>query len=171
MRIFAFLLLVFSSGFVGTLLGYSLTRRRRELETIIHGLELLETEMLFAQNPLWLSFAHVGAKIQGNVGEMFNKIGAALAGGEYQDSGAAFKAVIGDESEKLCLTMEDKEILLALSSDLGTMDGQRQNRRLASAAGSLRTALLEAGETEKKWRRICNMGGWMLGMIFGLLLI
>lgn len=171
MKLFAFLLLVASCGAVGIMLSLSLTRRRRELEAFALGVELLETEMLFAQNPLWLSFANVGKKLKGKVADVFTKIGQALATDDYSSGGQAFAAVLEAEAPTLCLTTGDWEILAALGCDLGITDIERQSHKLKAAAAALNAAAVEAAATEKKWQRIYGMGGWMLGIICGLLLI
>lgn len=170
MKVIGFFLLVLSWGGAGVILSLSLTRRRRELEAFALGLELLETEMIFAQNPLWLCFANVGDRVPGNAGKVFKKIGQGLTGAE--DNGCdTFKNVLGAEADSLYINAEDREVLLALSWDLGITDLESQGRRLKNTGAALRVRAADAVAVENKWRRIYGMGGWMVGIMFGLLLI
>lgn len=171
MKLIGFFLLVVSWGGVGLVLSLSLTRRRRELESFALGVELLETEMLFAQNPLWLSFDHVGAKVPGHAGKVFKKIGQGLAAAEEENGCDTFKKVLAAEAESLYINPGDREVLSALSWDLGITDLESQGRRLKSTGSALRARVADAVAVENKWRRIYGMGGWMMGIIFGLLLI
>lgn len=165
------LTLICICGFSGFLYANALQKRLRDLEAFIFGLELLETEMVYAKNPLWLCFLNAGKGMDGYAAAFFSSLGQGLKERRFDTGEQGFLALL--EKNKVHFSLEEKEydILRYFAANLGVTDQGRQQEKIRSAKCALENALKRGREQEKKWGRVSGIGGWLIGIVVGLLLI
>lgn len=171
LRYFILLLIVFIMGFIGMMACYCLTTRRRELEWFQRALFLLETEMDFSRDPLHVALEQTGKRTGGKVASIFCRASILLQEAPSVSGEQAFLAALEEARDELPLNDEDIAVIKRIGCDLGITDLEDQKKKIALCAKAIEVRLESACNSEKKWQRICSVGGWMTGIIFALILI
>lgn len=170
-RLFAIIGIIIAMGFMGVALSRGLYRRKHELEQIRFGLQLLETEIVYAQRPLAYALENCGARLNGEIGTIFRNSGQFLQNGEGESGEKALLKAIAVREQFLSLNDEEKAAFKRIAADLGLSDIEDQRTKLRFFQKQLDLAIHTATEDGDKWRKIYGAGGWLLGLLLALILI
>ena len=171
MKALAILALICSLGLCGFVYAYALRKRVRELKEFLFGLELLETEIVYAKNPLWYAFLNLGKSTDGIVSEFFTTVGQGMREHRFHTAEDGFLSTLEGFQNRFSLQEKDLAILKQFASNLGVTDGARQGEKIKTTQCALEMALTSAKGLEEKWGRVAGLGGWIMGIVIGLLLI
>ncbi|MEG1478371.1 MAG: stage III sporulation protein AB [Clostridiales bacterium] len=167
----ALVFLVVSLGLSGLILSCALGKRSRELAQFSYGFEVLESEISFAQKPLWQCFFSVSQRLNGVVADIFKEVSLSLKENIYDDGESTFSQILEVNKKRLSCSQQDLETMEKFGCNLGLTDKERQSQSIKSSLAAMAKSLAIAEEKEKKWQRLTGFGGWMVGLVFALLLI
>ncbi len=163
--------IIIGMGLIGLAFSHGLYRRKRELEQIRFGLQLLETEIVFAQRPLAYALKNCGARLTGEIGTIFKLGGETLLSGEGASGETALLQAICDRERYLSLNRSEISTLKRLATGLGLSDIEDQKTKLRFFQRQLDEEIARATEEGNKWQKIYGAGGWVLGLLLALILI
>jgi len=162
---------VIAASFIwGEYKARSLSLRAQQLQKFQQALQLLAAEISYTVTPLPHAFANVGQRMDGLVGEIFDRAGFLMQSRGDVNAREAWLGAIEEFLPQIFITNEDRQILEQLGNSLGVSDGDNQLKQIKLVdkllEGALREALDERNRSERMWRYLGVLGGLMLVIIF-----
>jgi len=165
------LLIIMALGIVGLVIAGNYSLRPQQLRYLIHGIKMLETEMLYGLTPLPIALKRVGKKLPAPVGQFFLNTADFLIKGEGLTAGEAWEMALNDLANESALLPEDLDVLLYFGQGLGGSDREEQSKNLNLVKEQLLNQERKAEELRAKNQKLWQYLGFSLGAVIVLILI
>ena len=162
LKIFGSFLIISAFSIWGFSKSENLKKRSENLLRIISCLTLFENEISYGKKGIHDAFSAIGAAE--NL-PLFTAISENIGFLSMQD---AFQDAI--TKCNMCLSKSDNMTLLEFSENLGSLESSAQIKSIIHTKELLKTAQLEAYEEYKKYGRLYRNMGFLLGILFSLIL-
>lgn len=163
------LVILISSSGVGYIAGSRFGMRVKELRLLKISLQMLETEIAYANTPLPQALEAVYLKSSYPVNQIFKNACELLKKRMYSTVGEAFEKAIGMCSDILSLTAEDIGILKSFGYTLGTsdIDGQLKSFKMVMKQLESQEVKAEAdmGRNEKMYKNLGVLAGLAVSVL------
>jgi stage III sporulation protein AB len=164
-----FLTLISATG-VGYLMAIKFRARRWIIKSLITALNILKIEITYSRTPLEGAFKKVASSSDKLVSDLFYKASFYL--GEQIGLTAAEAWEKGlKEWDKGFLTREDKDILIAFGTSLGTSNVENQEKNFNMTLELLKRQLDFAEEEGRKNEKLYRNLGFLLGLAIVILFL
>jgi stage III sporulation protein AB len=170
-KIIGALILIMALGIVGLVIARNYSLRPQQIRYMIHGLKMLETEMLYGLTPLPIGLKRVGKKLPFPLGQFFISSADYLVNGEGLTAGEAWEMALNNLAEESALLPEDLDILLYFGQSLGGSDREEQSKNLKLVKEQLINQEKKAEELRAKNQKLWQYLGFSLGAVIVLILI
>jgi len=160
-------LVLVSSMMIGNLIAKNFLERTQQLRQLRHGLQILETEILYTASFLPQALLKIGKLTEAPIALLFQKTGRLLLCQEGYTAGEAWTKALEEQLASLAIKKSDQEILLQLGSFLGCSDREDQLKHLKLTQEYLQKEEIRAEKEGEK-----NVPLWRyLGLVAGMALI
>ncbi|MCG0277606.1 MAG: stage III sporulation protein AB [Thermanaeromonas sp.] len=163
-------LVILSCGFLGLILANIYQTRPVQLKSLISGLKLLETEIVYASTPLPQALGKVGGRLEGAVKLLFLQTATLLREEPGLPAAEAWEEGLKKLKEQSALHMQDLEILKTLGQGLGVSSREDQVKNLELAREHLKQQLALAEEAAQRQGKMWRTLGFLLGITLVLLM-
>ena len=170
-RIIGFSLILIGCTLGGFIYGQSFLKREEELKDLERALVDLENEILYIQEPLPYAFLSIGEKNKGNIKNIFIFAATLLSNGEVDGVYEALYKSLEKYKDFLSLNKGDKNILLNLSKNLGTIDREGHKKIFSLTSSELKIRIKEAHEEALKSSKMYRALGVSIGLTIVIFLI
>ncbi|TAH63401.1 MAG: stage III sporulation protein AB [Gottschalkiaceae bacterium] len=167
-KIIGCLMIIFSSSILGFNYSRVYTERVVGLINMQQCLQILQTEIMYAANPLPEALKEVFNKGNKKVSYVFNEIRKYLIYNKNASVYEGFVAISTELKNKLCFKDEDIEIILSFGRSLGISNRLDQEKYFKIALLQLQNQQKEAEEEKKKNSKMYKSLGVLVG--FGIVL-
>lgn len=164
-------LVIFSFGAIGIILGKNMTKHGEELRQMQFGLQVLETEIMYAQTPLPQALKIVAKQTQGVMAKFFDTVSRELNNGQGQTAGEAWSQTLEKMQPYLTLTTGDINFLDQFGQGLGSSDREDQLKRLTGVRIQLAAREKDAEIERSRYQKVWQTLGWACGLVVTLLFI
>lgn len=164
------LFILISSWLIGNEYSKRFTKRLNNLIYLQNCIQMLETEIVYASNPLLDAFKNLYEKGNKNVSFLFKDIGEYLMENKDKFMIDSFKYNLEKSREKLALNNDDIEVILSLGRTLGTSDTIDQQKHFKTAIMNLELNQKDAKEDKEKNAKMYKSLGALFGMALVLML-
>ncbi|MEB3101451.1 stage III sporulation protein SpoIIIAB [Ferviditalea candida] len=159
-------LVLFAGAMAGFYQSWRLASRPRQIRGLIHALQVLETEIVYALTPLPEALRKLGRKTAAPVSGLFGQIGDRLE----QEQGITLQEVWEftalDYWKQTAMKETEREIVRQLGRTLGISDREDQVKHLHLAIRELQreemTAIDEQKRYEKMWKSLGILAGVLI---------
>lgn len=160
------LLILLSGTAVGFIQATKYIDRPKELRTLIHALQRLETEIDYGHTPLPEAFTIMAKSIDAPINRLFQSMAYLLQGDEELSLQEAWTRAIDENWSSTSLKNREKEVLLRIGSVLGMSDSENQRKHLELARIQLKAEEASAREEQDKfvkmWRSLGVLGAVLI---------
>lgn len=171
MRIIAniacYALIIYGSSMVGFSIARNYAERPRQLHSLLTGIQILLTEIVYAATPLSAALRNLGRSGDKTIGEFFNIVAKEID--DLKPARIAWEEGIDHLQFSSALLTPDIEALRALGDVIGTSDREDQQRHLLLASrrieGLYQAAVNEATKNERLWRYLGVLAGIVIVVI------
>ncbi|MEL7567833.1 MAG: stage III sporulation protein AB [Dehalobacterium sp.] len=170
-KFFGAVLVIFSFGAIGIMLGKNIKKHGEELRQMQFGLQVLETEIMYSQTPLPQALKIVAKQTQGVVAKFFDTVSCELNNGLGQTAGEAWSKALEKIQPYATLTGEDLNFLDQFGQGLGLSDREDQLKRLTGVQIQLTAREKEAEVERSRFQKVWQTLGWACGLVVTLLFI
>ena len=154
------------------MVGFSIARnyaeRPRQLHSLLTGVQILLTEIVYAATPLSEALRNLSRSTDSTIGAFFAQVAQAID--DLQPARIAWAEGLDELQSASALLAPDIEALRALGDVIGTSDREDQQRHLLLAARRIealhQTAVNEAAKNERLWRYL----GVLAGIVFVIII-
>lgn len=164
-------LLIMGLGIIGLVIARNYSLRPVQLRYLHHGLQMLETEMLYGLTPLPLALNRVGKGLPYPIGGFFVLTADFLITGEGKTAGEAWSMALKDLEEESALLPEDLDVLLYFGQSLGGSDREEQGKNLHLIKEQLSALEKKAEELKTKNQKLWQYLGFSVGAVIALILL
>lgn len=160
------LLIILSTSFMGFSFASRYQKRVKELRELQMAFQMLSSEIGYTATLLPDALGEIGRRVREPVSNFFLE-GAGLLG-ECQGKGLEeiWMESVNNVFPGTCLDDKDKDLLLSVSSFLGTADQAHQEKQIKLLINQLKQSEKEAWESlqknERMWKYLGVSGGLML---------
>jgi stage III sporulation protein AB len=165
------LLLIMALGIVGLVIARNYSLRPQQIRYMVHGIKMLETEMLYGLTPLPIALKRVGKKLPFPIGQFFLSTANFLIKGEGLTAGEAWEKALNNLRLESALLPEDLDVLLYFGQSLGGSDREEQSKNLKLVKEQLINQEKKAEELRAKNQKIWQYMGFSLGTVIALILL
>lgn len=165
------IIVVLACSGLGYMLGLRYKMRVMELRSIRMSLQMLETEIVYANTPLPEAFKIVYSKTNAPVNVIFKYMGCSLSKKKHNTVGEAFIAALQDAKESLNINKEDADILISFGNSLGLSDIDGQVKNFNMAIKQLESQEQKAEESRHKNERMFKNLGVLAGLAIAIILL
>lgn len=165
-KVLGALLILLSGTAVGFIQATKYIDRPKELRTLIHALQRLETEIDYGQTPLPEAFTLMSGSIDEPINKLFLTMTNLLQGEEELSLQEAWSRAIEENWSSTSLKSREKEVLLRIGSVLGMSDSENQRKHIELAKIQLKAEEASAREEQDKfvkmWRSLGALGAVLI---------
>lgn len=169
-KIIGALFLIMALGIVGLVIAGNYSLRPQQIRYMQHGLQMLETEMLYGLTPLPIALKRVGKKLPHPIHQLFFRTADLLVNGEGITAGEAWEEALSELSEESALLPEDLDVLLYFGQSLGGSDREEQSKNLKLVQEHLKVLERKAEDLRAKNQKLWKYLGFSLGTVIVLIL-
>lgn len=119
-------IIITSTALIGYISSHRYVLRLQQLKNLYIAFQLLETEILYATNPLPLAMKRTGEKSSKVIGNIFLDTYKIFKRKEGHSVEEAWNMAIDGQFHKTALKEEDKDILVDFGKNLGGTDKENQ---------------------------------------------
>lgn len=156
-----------------TLIGYTysnrLQRRSITIRQIINGLQILESEIIFGRTPLQDAFYKISKQIPHPANLLFKETAELVQ--VHSDIRIALENALANLDHILPMEVEEKSVVLQLSTSLGKFDADSQQLHIRNAIINLERIHLEATDNFTKYGKMARYLGMLSGLLIVILLL
>lgn len=164
-------LIFLSCSGIGYMLGVRFKSRVRELKLLRMSIQMLETEIVYANTPLPDAFSTVSKKSLAPVKEVFKSVSEALGKKRHFSVSEAYESAILEIKGRLSLNKEDMELLSSFCSSLGNSDMEGQVKNFKMILKQLENQEERAEEARGKSERMYKNLGVLAGLAIAIILL
>jgi len=165
------LFLISGMGISGLVIARNYSLRPQQLRYLQHGMQMLETEMLYGLTPLPIALRRVAKRIPFPIGRFYSLVAEFLVNGEGITAGEAWEKALRDLEEESALLPEDLDILLYFGNSLGGSDKEEQGKNLRLVKEQLTNLERKAEDLKAKNQKLWQYLGFSLGGVMVLILL
>lgn len=170
-KLIGVILIIAGLGIVGLVIARNYSLRPVQLRYMHHGLQMLETEILYGLTPLPIALRRVGKGVPYPIGQFFDITASLLVKGEGTTAGEAWAMGLNILGEESALLPEDLDVLLLFGQSLGGSDREEQEKNLRLVKEQLSTLELKAEELKGKNKKLWQYLGFSMGAVIALILL
>jgi stage III sporulation protein AB len=160
------IIIIITTTALGMVYAKSKVDRVRQINSFISAFNMLEIEIKFALSLLPDAFIKIAKSYDKKIGEIFGYTANKIL--EYKINACeAWCEAINKKLPDLCLTNDDKDILMTLGSSLGEIDGESQIKNIRLIVERLKNQMTKAEEDKQKSEKLFKN----LGILSGLTLV
>jgi len=163
--------LIMGLGISGLVIARNYSLRPQQLRYLHHGLQMLETEMLYGLTPLPIALKRVGKRLPFPIGRFYLVVADFLVKSEGMTAGEAWEKALKDLEEVSSLLPEDLDVLLYFGQSLGGSDREEQEKNLKLVKEQLTNLEQKAEEAKAKNQKLWQYLGFSLGGVIVLILL
>lgn len=167
LKLLGSLFIIISSGFIGREYSKKFTERLNNLLYIQNCIQILETEVVYASNPLPNALENLYIKGNKSVSFLFKDIKEYLLNNKDKSLFDSFKHNLELSKDKLYFKDDDVEVILSLGRTLGTSDVVDQQKHFKTTIMNLEINQQDAREDKDKNAKMYKS----LGLLFGTALV
>ena len=166
----AAIITVLGGGYIGRLGASYYSVRAAQLEQFMAALVQLEFNIGFLKIPAARALCLAGGSRRGAVGRILKEAAEDMGELKKTPSDAWRDAMIRNKSS-LCITDEDKEILIQFADNLGCGDVESERSNIRAACAKLELADKTAKGERDRMSRLLKGVGMLGGMLVAVLLL
>jgi stage III sporulation protein AB len=170
-KIFGAVLIVLASTLIGFIIAETTRKRLLQLKELQSALIQLQNEIFYTRTALPEACDSVAYRGKYPINKIFEKVSDQLKNNGSNSVYDAFLASLNDESEGMCITKEDKEILLDLAKALGESDIEGHKKVFNLAEHNLKTIIQTLEGNVDKNVKMYRSLGFSLGAAVAIILI
>ncbi|WP_077370075.1 stage III sporulation protein SpoIIIAB [Anaerosalibacter sp. Marseille-P3206] len=171
LKIFGSLLIILSSSLMGYMYGIRYRDRVNNLVLLENCIKLLETEIIYAANPLPEALMNVYRKGNQKVSYVFERIADELVVNKSGTVYECFESVVNISRDELCFKDEDIELFLTLGRTIGTSDRFDQEKNFKLILTQIKTLEVEAQLSKEKNEKLYKSLGILSGLAIVIILL
>lgn len=164
-------LIVLASTLTGFVIAESLRKRLLQLKELQGALIQLQNEIFYTRTPLPEACVSVAYKSKYPINRIFERVADSLINNKSDSVYDAFTSALNVDEEGLCVTKEDKEIILDLAKALGESDLEGHKKVFGLTEHNLRTAIQTLEGNVDKNIKMYRYLGFSLGAAVAIILI
>lgn len=165
------LFILFSTSLIGYIYASRYNHRVQQLRHILHGLQLLETEILYSSNSLPEAMRRVGERSHPSIASIFLDTAECL----YSRKGIGLEEVwcraVKSFGANSSLQEMDQEVLTDFGKQLGTSDKENQKKNFHMITLELQKQQKLAEEDQCKNEKMCKSLGILAGLAIVIVFI
>ncbi len=169
-KVLSSLFILFSSALIGYIYASRYNHRVQQLRHVLHGIQLLETEVLYSSNSLPEAMKRVGERSHSTVAKIFLDTAQCLYSRKGISLEEAWGKAIESQGAYSALQEIDREILIDFGKLLGTSDKENQKKNFHMVILELqkqqRSADEERCKNEKMYRSLGILAGLAIVIVF-----
>lgn len=169
-KIIAAIIIILSSTSLGFMFAESIKNRYMELKEIQAAIFQLQNEVFYTRTELPDAFRKVGDKCKLPINNIFHDISSMLAENKTNSVYEAFGYSISN-NKNICITKEDKDILLNLARSLGESDLNGHINSFELAKNDLKNRIAEVNIKMLKEKKMYRYLGFSFGAVVAILLV
>ena len=158
-------------GYLGLLFSDSYKRRVAQLEDLQNVLSALEFNIGFMNLPLREALIRCGEGANGGIRDVMMYVCDRLSEDRCSDMQGLWKRAFDRFGQELCLTQEDKKILIDFARALGSGDCANEINNIKMALARLSVAENDAREIAKRNVKMYRGLGFLAGIFIVIVLI
>lgn len=163
------LFVLIATTWIGSLFSQQLNERPRQIRQLIDALTILEAEMLYSQLPLQVAFLRISKRIQEPLHSFFHSLSD-----KFFVENKDFVKLWDEQLQQLIIEAHlndvDYEILHQFGQTLGQHDYDQQEKNIRLTISYLQRQREEAIEQARRYSKLANVLGLLLGLLIVLLL-
>lgn len=160
-----------ATGGFGLMVSSNYRRRVTELRLLRSGLQMLETEIVYASTPLPEALRRVASRVAPDVGRFFGEAASLWERPDGDPGQAIWFEALSKYLRSSALMPEDAEVLKALGASLGVSDKVDQEKNLALAKKQLEEQEQIAEAERSRYERVWRTLGFLVGATIVLAMI
>lgn len=164
-------LIIGGCGCAGLKIGGVYQKRADTLRILRNGLNLLETEISYAAEPLPKAMSRVSEKLSGENRILFSRAAELMQSNQGCLVSEAWSAGIKALATEVPLSAEESSILSLFGQGLGNSSREEQLKNIALAREQLLLAEGFAQDAKDKNKKMWQYFGFCLGAVIALLLV
>ncbi|MDW7674952.1 MAG: stage III sporulation protein SpoIIIAB [Bacillota bacterium] len=165
------IIIVVICGMVGLLVANNFKLRPWQLRQIQTSLQLLETEIAYAQTPLPEAFSRISQQVENPVSKLYSTSARLLNTRKSCNLQESWQQGLTELMSEGALIENDIAILKVLGFNLGSTDKEEQIKHLRLAKEQLKQQELAAEEEKTKGERLWRYCGFLTGLIIVILIL
>ncbi len=164
-------IIIIGCGYLGLLFADTFKRRVAQLEELQNILSGLEFDIGFMNLPLSEALMRCGDRAKDGIRDVMMYVCDRLSEDRTCDMQLLWKRALDRFGQELCLTAEDKKILIDFSKALGSGDCECEINNIKMASARLAVAEFDARELAKKNVKMYRGLGLLAGIFIVIVLI
>lgn len=161
------LIILISSTLIGLEYSKKYTERLNNLIHIQNCIQILETEIVYASNPIPIALKNIYTKGNEKVSFLFEEIREYLLSNTNSNLYDSFSYILEKNKDAIFLDNEDIEVIISLARVLGTSDRIDQQKHFKTALTNIDMKQKDAHMNKIKNGKMYKS----LGLLFGFALI
>ena len=170
LRVVGVLVILGSCWRISTMVAGNFIERPRQLRLLQLGLQILETEVSYANASLPEALETVARRVDPPVSGIFQEAARSFLAGEGCSFNDAWNFALRKQAPLLALQRRDLEVLRGLGQVIGLSSKEDQGKHLALARHQLlledQVAIEERERNVRLWNYLGLAGGAALGLLF-----
>ncbi|TCO79183.1 stage III sporulation protein SpoIIIAB [Marinisporobacter balticus] len=158
------IIIILSTATIGYVFAYGYVQRLHQLKNLYLSFQLLETEIIYASNPLPIAMKKVGERSHKTIRKIFTDVYDILHSKMGYSIEEVWNTAINNHFKQTSLNMEDKEILLDFGKSLGFADKENQIKNFKLIYLQLEKQQQIAEGLRMKNEKMCKSLGILVGI-------
>lgn len=171
LKLFGVVIVVLGCGMLGLIIAGNFAQRPQLLRQLQSGLQMLETEIIFASTPLPLALFKVGKRMDKPLQQLFLDTSSQLASNQGLTAGEAWNLCLEKHNRNLALDDAELSVLKSFGWCLGQSDKEEQIKNLRLTIEQLRQEEGKAEKNREKNQKLYTYLGFCFGITLAILLL
>ncbi|QXM06014.1 stage III sporulation protein SpoIIIAB [Crassaminicella indica] len=163
--------IIISTAAIGYILSYQYVQRLQQLKNLYLSFQLLETEIIYASNPLPTAMERVAIKSNKSINKIFTDTYKILSSKMGYSIEEAWNTAIYRNIKNMSLDKEDQDILIDFGKNLGCTDKENQLKNFQLIYLQLEKQQQLAEELKMKNGKLCKSLGILIGLSIVIIFI
>lgn len=163
-------LILFAATMFGFAKASAYAQRPRQIRSMVHALQRLETEMVYGFTPLPEALHRIANQLDGPLSGMFRKAAEPLSAGNGVTAGESWRNAVDASWKHTAMSSNEREILSQMSFTLGISDREDQAKHLRLAVQLLQAEEQTAWDEQKRYEKMWKSLGVLAGAFVVILM-
>ncbi len=163
-------MILFTCTWVGIDIARNYSRRPKEIRELLQALQIMEAEIVYAQEPLHRVFSYISKQLSFPVSDLFYELGDELTHSD-RSLQEIWDETFSRKWRNTAMKKKEKEVLIQFGQSLGLHNLEQQQKQIQLAKVHLQHELDDALEEEKRFSGMFRTLGVLSGILFVLLFI
>ncbi|WP_188206134.1 stage III sporulation protein SpoIIIAB [Alkalibacillus aidingensis] len=164
------IMILFTCTWVGIDIARNYSRRPKEIRELLQALQIMEAEIVYAQEPLHRVFSYISKQLSFPVSDLFYELGDELTHSD-RSLQEIWDETFSRKWRNTAMKKKEKEVLIQFGQSLGLHNLEQQQKQIQLAKVHLQHELDDALEEEKRFSGMFRTLGVLSGILFVLLFI